>query len=552
MPRDILITSALNYANGSLHLGHMLEVIQADIWARCQRLQGHQCLYLSGADAHGTPIMLAAEKMGQSPEIMVEQIRQAQARDISDFLVDVANYHSTHSDENRELSYEIYARLNTRGDISRQTIEQAFDAEKHAFLPDRFIRGSCPKCQAKDQYGDNCEACGASYDPMDLIDPISVLSGTKPIVKSSEHLFFQLEHHRERLLAWLEAGHLQPEVANKLKEWFQDGLKPWDISRDAPYFGFEIPNEPGKFFYVWLDAPIGYIASLKNLARANSNLSNSNISVEHYWGPNSKAELYHFIGKDIAYFHALFWPAMLAGANYRLPTSLFVHGYLTINGEKMSKSRGTFITARRYLDHLDPEYLRYYLAAKLSPHIEDIDLNLEDFAQRVNSDLVGKYVNLASRCAGFIAKHFNHVLATELDHPSLQQTLVDAHQDIFAYYETRHYQKAVRQIMHLADLANQYIDHEKPWALIKDAATQEQKAKVQAICTQGLNLFRLLSLYLKPILPKTVAKVEAFLAIEPLTMAALNQPLLGHRINDFSPLMQRIQKEQCEELLRHD
>lgn len=541
MSRDILITSALNYANGRLHLGHMLEVIQADIWARFQRLRGHHCLYLSGADAHGTPIMLAAQKAQVAPENLIETMRATHQEDFAGFLVDVANYHTTHSAENRALSESIYRQLQARGDISRRTILQAYDPVQHLFLPDRFIRGTCPKCGAADQYGDNCEACGTTYEPMDLLNPVSVLSGATPVVKESEHYFFHTDHHRAVLQAWIDAGHLQPEVANKLKEWFHDELKPWDISRDAPYFGFEIPDAPGKFFYVWLDAPIGYIASLADLATREPSLS-----VDNYWGAGSTAEIYHFIGKDIAYFHALFWPAMLHGANLRLPTSLFVHGYLTINGQKMSKSRGTFITAAHYLAHADPEFLRYYFAAKLSPRIEDIDLNLDDFAQRTNADLVGKFVNLASRCAGFIEKRFEGQLSSQLDDVALFNEVAAAAPVIADFYETRDYNKAVRQIMALVDLANQYIDQQKPWALAKDPA---QADKVQAVCTQGLNLFRQLMIYLKPILPKTALAAEHFLACPALQWDDVTKPWLGRMIKPFTPLLQRVTPDTVAALL---
>ncbi|OGO95617.1 MAG: methionine--tRNA ligase [Coxiella sp. RIFCSPHIGHO2_12_FULL_42_15] len=538
--RTILITTALNYANGPLHLGHMVEVIQADIWARFQRMRGHDCLYISGCDAHGTPIMISAKKLNITPEALIAKSRTEHQHDLAGFIIEVANYHTTHSDENRELSNLVYQRLKKNGDITRRTIEQAFDPIENIFLPDRFIRGTCPKCKAPDQYGDNCEACGTTYSPLELIDPVSAISGAKPIVKESEHFFFNLANYHDMLKDWIEKGHLQPEVKNKLKEWFGEELKSWDISRDAPYFGFEIPDCPGKYFYVWLDAPIGYMASFKDIAARQKNLD-----FDAYWQPHSHAELYHFIGKDIAYFHALFWPAMLKGAHFRLPTNVFVHGYLTINGQKMSKSRGTFITANKYLQHLDPEFLRYYIAAKLTPQVEDIDLNLEDFALRANADLVGKFINLASRSAGFITKKFNGRLSTELDYPPLFEHFVSEREAIAAYFESLNYNKAIRHIMALADQANQYIDHEKPWALVKQ---EGQENKVHAVCTQSLNLFKVLTTYLKPILPKTASAVEDFLNCEPLSWGNLATPLLDHEIKPFKPLLQRIMPEQLEQL----
>ena len=542
--RHILVTAALPYANGVLHLGHMLEYIQADIWVRFQRLRGNDCLFLCGNDAHGTPIMVTAQKQGITPETLIAQMHRQHTQDFQDFLIHFDSFYTTHSPENRELSELIYHRLKERGDIFTKKISQAFDPVENMFLPDRFIRGDCPRCGAKEQYGDVCESCGATYSPTELKNAISAISGATPIEKESEHYFFALNHYTDLLKTWIEDGHLQSQVANKLKEWFDEGLKAWDISRDAPYFGFEIPGVPNKYFYVWLDAPIGYMASLQHLMKSRPELD-----FDTYWKENHQTELYHFIGKDIVYFHALFWPAMLHGAGFRMPTGIFVHGYLTINGQKMSKSRGTFITAQEYLQQLSPEYLRYYFAAKLSPQIEDIDLNLEDFAQRVNADLVGKYVNLASRCAGFINKKFHGTLANALPEPKLFNEFVHASGSIANAYETLNYNKAVREIMALADRANQYIDQQKPWTLAKEAGKDKE---VQAVCTQGLNLFKVLTTYLKPILPHTAKAVESFLNIAELTWENNHEPLLGHSINAFQPLMQRVPDEAIQQLIRNN
>lgn len=538
--RDILVTAALPYANGVVHLGHMLEYIQADIWVRFQRLRGNHCIFICGDDAHGTAIMISAQKQNISPETLIADMHKVHRQDFQDFLISVDNFYTTHSPENRELAALIYQRLQANNDIFKRTILQLFDPIENIFLPDRFIRGQCPRCDAKDQYGDNCEACGATYSPTELINPVSALSGATPIQKKSEHFFFALEKYTDFLQQWITADHLQSPMVNKLQEWFSKGLQAWDISRDAPYFGFEIPDAPNKFFYVWLDAPIGYMASLKNLAATNKS-----IDFDHYWQKNSPAELHHFIGKDIIYFHALFWPAMLKGAGLRLPTNIHVHGYLTINGKKMSKSRGTFITARHYLQLLKPEYLRYYFAAKLSSQIEDIDLNLEDFVHRINADLIGKYVNIASRCSSFITKQFQGQLALQLADKKLFQQFIDARDIIAEHYTNLNYNKAVHDIMQLADVANQYIDHHKPWALAKEKG---REAEVQMICTQGLNLFKVLTAYLKPILPITAQHVEEFLNIKALTWQNLNEPLVAHTIQIFKPLMQRIPKETIEPL----
>ncbi|MCH9769895.1 MAG: methionine--tRNA ligase [Gammaproteobacteria bacterium] len=533
--RQILMTIALPYANGEIHLGHLVEAIQADIWARFQRLRGHNCVFVCGSDAHGTSIMLSAEDRGISPEKLIEEIRGRHTEDFQNFLIGFDNFYTTHSEENKQLSADIYQKLKNRGDINTREITQAFDPEKNIFLADRFIRGECPRCNEADQYGDNCEKCGATYSPAELKNSTSVLSGAKPIEKQSLHYFFELKNYETLLKDWINAEHLQPEVANKLKEWFKDGLRAWDISRDAPYFGFEIPDAPGKYFYVWLDAPVGYMASLQDLCKRRKDLNFAT-----YWDKDSKAELYHFIGKDITYFHALFWPAMLAGSDFRLPTAIFVHGFLTINGQKMSKSRGVFVTARDYLKHFKPEYLRYYFAAKLTNEIQDIDLNLEDFMHRVNSDLVGKFVNLASRCAGFITKKFNGKLAANLTNPTLQTEFINTADKIAELYEALNYNQAMREIMRLADLANQYIDREEPWKKAKQDGLENE---VHGICTQGLNLFRLLAIYLKPVLPDTAKNIESFLNINELTWSDLNTPLLDHEINKFKPLMQRIDSD---------
>jgi methionyl-tRNA synthetase len=537
--RKILVTSALPYANGSIHLGHLVEYIQTDIWARFQRLQGHSCYYVCADDAHGTPIMLRARQDGIEPEQLIAAMQKEHEADFAEFLVGFDNYYSTHSEENRELASEIYLKLREEGHIATRTISQSYDPEAEMFLPDRFIKGTCPKCGAEDQYGDNCEVCGATYAPTELINPVSAISGAAPIEKDSEQYFFKLSDFAGMLQQWMRAGHVQPEIANKLDEWFEEGLQDWDISRNAPYWGFEIPDAPGKFFYVWMDAPIGYMASFKNLC------DREGISFDDYWHSEANTELYHFIGKDIARFHTLFWPAVLHGAGFRKPTAVYCHGFLTVNGQKMSKSRGTFIKARTYLDNLKPEYLRYYYAAKLSSGVDDIDLNLEDFMQRVNSDLVGKVVNIASRCAGFINKRFDNRLSAELPDAALYNELVNAGESIAAAFENREYGKAVREIMALADKANVYIDNNKPWVLIKE---EGKETEVQAICTQGINLFRVLMTYLKPILPQTALRSEAFLNNE-LHWHSLSEPLVAHSINKFKPLMTRIEKEQIEAMV---
>lgn len=538
--RKLLVTSALPYANGHLHLGHMVEHIQTDIWVRTHKMMGLDCISVCGDDAHGTPIMLKAEQLGITPEELTTKIRESHETDFAAFLVHYDAYHTTHSEENKTLAESIYKKLQARGDIVKKNIRQAYDPVKEMFLPDRYVKGTCPKCKALDQYGDNCEVCGSTYAPTDLIDAVSAISGAKPIDKESEHYFFDLPRYETLLKEWTRQGHLQEEVANKLDEWFAAGLKQWDISRDAPYFGFLIPGCTDKYFYVWLDAPIGYMASFKKYCEETG------ISFDVFWGKDSQVELYHFVGKDIVYFHALFWPAILAGSDHRLPTAVYTHGFLTINGQKMSKSRGTFIEARTYLKHLHPEYLRYYFAAKLNGRVDDLDLNFEDFVNRVNSDLVGKVVNIASRCAGFINKRFDNKLSATLDDPTLFNDLLSKREPIINAYVERDYARAIRQIMECADKVNQYIDTHKPWLIAKDP---ERLKEVQSICTQGINLFRLLITYLKPVLPEMARACEEFLNCQPLTWLNLEEPLLDHQINSFTPLITRVEKEKIDALI---
>lgn len=538
--RNILVTSALPYANGSIHIGHLVEYIQTDIWVRFQKMRGHNCLYVCADDNHGTPIMLKAQSESITPEELIADVLQEHKEDFASFAVQFDNYHQTHSDENRELSELIYNRLNDAGHISKRTISQLFDPEKEMFLPDRFIRGTCPNCKAEDQYGDGCEVCSKTYAPTELINPVSAVSGATPIEKESEHYFFKLPNFESFLKDWINGDHVQKEVSNKLNEWFEEGLQEWDISRDAPYFGFEIPNAPGKYFYVWLDAPIGYFASLKNLC------DQSGWQLDDFLSPESNVELYHFIGKDIIYFHTLFWPAMLYGSQFKTPTAVFAHGFLTVDGQKMSKSRGTFVKARTYLDHLDPEYLRYYFAAKLGSGIDDIDLNLEDFQQRVNSDLVGKVVNIASRCSGFIKKRFDGKLSSELHDKTLFDQFVYQSDNVAECYEQREFSKAMREIMSLADKANQYIDEYKPWVIAKEEGKEKE---LHDICSMGIQLFRILMIYLKPVLPVMAEKTERFLNCPPLDWATIDSPLLDHSINKFKPLMTRIEKEKIDAMI---
>ena len=537
--RQILVTNALPYANAALHLGHILEYTQTDVWVRFQKMRGHECYYVSADDAHGTAIMLKADEKGISAEQHIADMRTIHEADFKDFLIGVDNYHSTHSEENRVFSELIYNRLKANDHIAKRSITQAFDPEKKLFLADRYVKGTCPKCKTDDQYGDNCEVCGATYSPVDLINPVSVISGATPIEKESVHYFFKLPEFTDFLKQWVNSGTVQKEVANKLGEWLDSGLQEWDISRDAPYFGFEIPDAPGKYFYVWLDAPIGYMASFKNLCEREA------IDFDHFWEKDSSTELYHFIGKDIVNFHALFWPAMLKSANYRTPTKVCVHGFVTVNGKKMSKSRGTFINARCYLDHLNPEYLRYYYASKLSGSVEDIDLNLEDFIQKVNSDLVGKVVNIASRCAKFLTNGNNGILSSTIENQALWNQVSGAKDSIANHYENRDFSKAIREIMALADLANEYIAAKEPWKLNKDP---DQQQKVQDICSLGINIFRVILTYLKPVLPSMAEAGETFLN-DSLTWESVNQPLVKHQINPFTPLMQRIEKERVDAMV---
>jgi methionyl-tRNA synthetase len=540
-PRKLLVTSALPYANGPIHIGHLVEYLQTDIWVRFQKLIGNDCTYICASDAHGTPIMLRARKEGIDPEELVERYRTEHQRDFAGFNIAFDNYHSTHSEENRELVEQIYARLVENDLIERRTIKQAYDEEAGMFLPDRFLRGTCPRCDAPDQYGDNCEVCGATYSTSELKDPQSILSDTVPVQRDSEHLFFKLQNFTAMLQEWISGDAVDDAVARKLNEWFDAGLQDWDISRDEPYFGFRIPGTDDKYFYVWLDAPVGYLASFKNLCERRADLN-----FDDYFAADSKAELYHFIGKDIVYFHALFWPAVLEGAGYRKPTGVFAHGFLTVNGQKMSKSRGTFIAAETWLEHLDPECLRYYYAVKLGANIEDIDLNLEDFTAKINSDLVGKLVNIASRCAGFITRNFDSQLAQELEQPDLYASFVAAGDTIAEHYERREYSRAMREIMQLADRANQYIDERKPWVLAKDESTA---AEVQAVCTQGLNLFRVLMIYLSPVLPEMAEKVAEFLGTGAEQWQDRSTPLLDKTINPFKPLMTRVDPASVEKMI---
>ena len=538
--RRILVTSALPYANGEIHLGHLLEYIQTDIWVRFQKMQGNECHYVCADDAHGTPIMLKANEMGIDPEELIAEVSKRHQADFKDFNIEFSQFHSTHSDENRYFSELIYSRLKESGFIKTRVISQAFDPEKEMFLPDRFIKGECPKCGADDQYGDNCEVCGATYSTTELKNARSVVSGAVPVEKDSEHYFFDLPQFEQQLKDWTNAGHLQDEVSNKLAEWFDQGLQQWDISRDKPYFGFKIPGTEDKYFYVWLDAPIGYMASFKKLC------DKSNLEFDDFFEKGSDTELYHFIGKDIVYFHALFWPATLIGSNFRTPNAIFAHGFLSVNGQKMSKSRGTFIQARTYLETLNPECLRYYYAYKLSSKIDDIDLNLEDFKQRVNSDLVGKVVNIASRSASFVVKKFDKELSNNCCEQELYDEFVAASSEIAGHYEDRNFGQAMRSIMKLADKANQYIDDKKPWQLAKEEGKMQE---VHEITSLAINLFRVLMTYLKPVLPEMAEKSEAFLNVDSLNWDDIKSPLLGHQINKFKPLMTRIEDEQIEAMI---
>ena len=541
MKRRILVTSALPYSNGPVHLGHLLEHIQTDIWVRFQKLRGHECLYVCADDTHGTGTMLRAEQVGASPEDLIRTMREEHVRDFTGFGIEYDNYHSTHSEENRKLSELIFERLRERGCIFTRDVAQLYDPERGLFLADRFVKGDCPRCGAADQYGDNCDACGATYDATELGRPRSLVSGAEPEIRQSEHYFFDLPQFSDMLKAWTRSGAVQPEVANKLAEWLDGGLKPWDISRDAPYFGFLIPGTEDKYFYVWMDAPVGYMASFKNLADTRDDLD-----FDAFWQAGADTELHHFIGKDIINFHALFWPAVLETAGFRKPTRIHTHGFITVEGAKMSKSKGTFIKASTYLEHLNPEHLRYYFATKLNGTVDDHDLNFDDFVQRVNADLVGKVVNIASRCAGFITRNFDGELAPELADEALWRRFVEASDSIAERFEAGQFSRAVREITALADLANQYIAEREPWKLVKQEGRQ---AEVQAVCSLGLNLFRILAIYLTPILPALSKGVSAFLNVGPLRWSDIDQPLLGGRISPYKALVTRMEKKQVDRLV---
>jgi methionyl-tRNA synthetase len=538
--RKILVTNALPYANGMLHLGHMVEHIQTDIWVRFQKMRGHECYAVCGDDTHGTAVMLNAEQKGVTPEALIAEINKERLSSLKGFNVEYDNYYTTHSEENKHFSSLIYERSKEAGDIEIRTVKQLFDPEKNLFLADRYVKGECPKCGAEDQYGDNCEVCSATYNANELKNPRSALSGATPIEKESEHYFFKQSNHSDMLKSWTRSGVLQTEIANKLDEWLESGLQDKDISRDAPYFGFEIPGTSGKYFYVWMDAPIGYISIFKNLC------DKQGIDFDGYWNENSEAELYHFIGKDIIQFHALLWPAMLSAAKFRLPNGIFAHGFLTVNGEKLSKSRGTAINAQLYLKHLSPEALRFYFACKLNSRVEDIDLNMGDFVQRFNSDVVGKVVNIASRCAGFIVKKHEGMLSETITAPELLSQIQNASESIAELYEKREYGKAIREIMSLADKANQYIDEHKPWVLAKEEGKEQQ---VQDVCSTGINCFRLLVLYLKPVMPELAEKSEEFLGVEALKWEDSQHLLSSHKINKFKALMNRLESDKVDAMM---
>ena len=537
--RKILVTSALPYANGSIHLGHLVEYLQTDIWVRNQKMSGNTCYYICADDAHGTPIMLKAKELDIRPEELIQKTYQEHVKDFEDFGIEFDNYYTTHSEENREYSEFIYNSLKDNGDIKSREIEQFYDESAKMFLPDRYIKGICPKCGAEDQYGDACEECGATYSPTELKKPVSIISNTKPRTKKTEHFFFKLSNYTDYLKKWMKRESVQNEIQNKLEEWLKDGLADWDITRDKPYFGFNIPGYDDKYFYVWLDAPVGYIASFKNMC------DKKNINFDEFWNHESECELYHFIGKDIAYFHALFWPAMLEASNFRSPNSIYCHGFLTVDGEKMSKSRGTFFNARTYLNHLNPEYLRYYFASRLTNTIEDIDLNLSDFQARVNSDLVGKIINIGSRCARFINKDFGNELASELNNNKLHDNIIENKNEIIKNYEDRKYSTNIRLITSLADEVNKYLDEEKPWVQIKD---NNNRGYVQKVCTDGLNMFKVLAGYLKPIIPDCVDKIEKILQCESLSWENIDDQLLSKKIDKFEPIINRIDSESIESM----
>lgn len=537
----MMVSSALPYANGQIHMGHLVEYIQSDVWVRFQKLRGHTCTFVCAADTHGTPIMITARKQNVSPEELVASVAKAQHEDLCAFDVAFDNFYTTHSDENELLVTRMYEAMREAGHVYTKTIEQAFDEHENMFLPDRFVRGTCPRCKSEDQYGDACEICGATYTPNDLIDPVSVLSDSKPVWRESEHYFFRLSAFEDRLRTWMKEANLHQNITSKLEEWFSAGLQDWDISRDGPYFGFKIPGTDDKYFYVWLDAPVGYLASFMEFCNRTPGLE-----FDDYWMPGGETEAYHFIGKDIVYFHTLFWPAVLQASGFRQPTSVFAHGFLTVNGKKMSKSRGTFINARTYLNNLDPSYLRYYYAAKLGPGMDDIDLNLDDFIARVNSDLIGKLVNIASRCAGFISKRFSGQLASILDDEELYGRFSDAADSIATHYEKREYSKAMRTVMALADEANRYIEQKKPWVMIK---SEEQVDDVQLVCTQGLNMFRALMVFLTPVLPSLAKRAQNMFAEDAWDWESVGAPLLNHEINKYTPLLTRVDPVKVEKMV---
>ena len=541
-PNKILVFNALPYANNSIHIGHLVGYIQADTWVRFQKLQGLECLYLCASDAHGTPIMLSAEEIGVDPKELATEYTIQHRQDFSDFLIQFDNYHTTDSKENKELVKSIFLSLSNSGHIEKKNIEQAYDEKQQMFLPDRYVRGECPNCGEADQYGDSCEHCGNTYKTTDLINPISVLSGVKPSLKTSEHYFLKLKNFESMLQDWIETIDIHASVKAKISEWFATGLKNWDISRDEPYFGFKIPGEESKYFYVWLDAPVGYLASLKHLCDQDNN----SYQYDDYFSKDTTTRLIHFIGKDIIYFHSLFWPAVLEGAGLKKPDGIYVNGFLTVNGKKMSKSRGTMIKARTYLNHINPEYLRYYYAYKLNSGIDDFDLNTDDFISRVNSDLVGKWINIASRCAKFINNNFDNQLSNTIHDPELLTDFQEQSDVIAEMYENREFGQAMRVIMTLADRANQYLDQQKPWVLIKD---ESQKDQVQAICTMGLNLFYILMIYLKPVVPSIVKKAETFLNIDDAQWSGIKETLIDHQINDYKPLLIRIKTEDVDAMI---
>ena len=536
----VIITSALPYANGDLHIGHLLEHVQTDIWVRLLRANNITCHYVCASDAHGTPIMLRAKELDTEPEKMVEEFRSSHMKDLESFNISHDNFYTTHSEENKYFSELIYNKAKESGFIESKKIEQLFDESAGLFLSDRYVKGTCPKCSAEEQYGDNCEICGAKYEAVELINPVSTISGQKPVVKTSEHVFFKLSKLETNVASWMKATPLQEAVKNKLEEWFQQGLKDWDISRDSPYFGFEIPDMPGKYFYVWLDAPIGYIASLENHLRAKNDES-----AEEIWSETANTEIYHFIGKDIMNFHALFWPALLETSKFKKPSNVFVHGFLGLNGAKMSKSKGNFLSMRDYLDILDADYIRYYLASKLSPSIDDIDLNYDDFQKKVNSDLVGKFVNIASRSAGFLKKNDNHI-GNSIDY-EFYENFISSKNEITILFADLEYSKAIKEIMKLADSANAYVDEKKPWILARDKKNSEEVIK---IASTTINLFRVINTYLKIVIPETCSKGESFLNEIIGSIDDIDTPLTNHKLDSFSPILNRLEDEKLEALIQ--